>query len=562
MFVASIAEVVSIGAVVPFLGVLTNPQAVLDYPIVQQLVGYLDVRSSDQLLLVLTIAFVVASLGAGAMRLLLLWATTRLSFAMGADISFDIYRRTLSQTYRVHISRNSSEVINGIITKANSVIINVIVPLLFIISSLGLLLPILAVLIGIDPFVSLVFIFGFGLLYALIAFLNRKRLMMNSQHIASESTQVIKSIQEGLGGIRNILVDGTQEKFESEYRRADLKLRISQGDNIFIAQSPRFVMESLGMMLIGLLAYFMSVENGSLGSAVPLLGAMALGAQRSLPLLQRIYLGWSSVQGHLASLSDVLDLLDQPYSEGRNSQPTAAVPFEKNIMFENVSFRHAEDSDWIFENLQLEIRKGERLGLIGVTGSGKSTLIDILMGLLIADKGQIKVDGRVIDSSNVKAWQRHVAHVPQHIFLADSSIEENIAFGAPRDCIEHEKVRRAAEQAQLLDLIESWPEGFKTFVGERGVRLSGGQMQRIGIARALYKQADLIVLDEATSALDTETEAHVMRAIDSLSDSLTVVMIAHRLSTLKNCHRIIELCGKGIVREGSYREIVPAEVIS
>ena len=210
----------------------------------------------------------------------------------------------------------------------------------------------------------------------------------------------------------------------------------------------------------------------------------------------------------------------------------------------------------VLNNLNLTIQKGSRIGFIGVTGSGKSTLLDIIMGLLQPTEGTIEIDALPLTTSNNRAWQAHIAHVPQAIFLADSTIEDNIAFGVPKDKIDKTRVKQAARQAQVADIIESWPKKYQTYVGERGIRLSGGQRQRIGIARALYKQADVIIFDEATSALDNETEQAVMHAIESLGDNLTILIIAHRLTTLKKCTQIVEMGDGGIKRIGSYEDIV------
>jgi len=212
-----------------------------------------------------------------------------------------------------------------------------------------------------------------------------------------------------------------------------------------------------------------------------------------------------------------------------------------------ISFRYNQQSPWVLKNLDLTIAKGSRIGFIGATGCGKSTLLDIIMGLLQPTDGTVEIDDQLITAGNHRSWQAHIAHVPQVIFLADSSIEENIAFGVHKDRIDHDRVRQAARQAQLADIIESWPDKYLTVVGERGVQMSGGQCQRIGIARALYKRSDVIIFDESTSALDSDTEEAVMQAIEALSDDLTILIIAHRLTTLKNCTEIVELGNCGIL---------------
>ena len=275
-----------------------------------------------------------------------------------------------------------------------------------------------------------------------------------------------------------------------------------------------------------------------------------------MPVLQQAYSAWTQINGGQVSLKDTLELLDQPLPDYANQLTAQKLPFYNNISIKQLAFRFDPQTPYVLKQLNLNITKGSRIGFIGVTGSGKSTLLDIVMGLLQPTDGVMEIDGQSITASNNRAWQAHIAHVPQAIFLADSSIEENIAFGVPKDQIDIERVRKAAQQAQIAESIEGWPKQYKTFVGERGIRLSGGQRQRIGIARALYKQADVIIFDEATSALDNETEQAVMQSIESLSKDLTLLIIAHRLSTLKNCTQIVELGEGGIKRTGSYQDLV------
>lgn len=556
MILASFAEMLSIGTVLPFLGVLTNPSRVFLNPLAYPFIHSLGLTSAEQLLLPITIAFSVAALLAGSMRLLLLWVSTRLSFATGADLSNDIYQRTLYQSYATHVSRNSSEVISGISNKSNSVIYNIIFPTLTLISSFVMLMSVLAALLYVDPFIALLAFGGFGLIYLIIISFTRKRLLIDSQCMARESTNVVKSLQEGLGGIRDVLIDGTQAIYCKIYRNADSQLRNAQGRSQFINSSPRYAMEALGMILIATLAYSLANQPDGLSKAIPILGALAFGAQRLLPVLQQFYGAWSSFQSGRISLQDVLELLDQPLPEFVDQNYIKPIPFRQHIALNKLSFRYSEKSQWVIQNLDLTITKGSRIGFIGTTGSGKSTLIDIIMGLLHPIEGWLEVDGKPITLENYRSWQAHIAHVPQAIFLADTTIAENIAFGVPREKIDHQRLRYAAEQAKIAEVIEAWPMQYQTFVGERGIRLSGGQRQRIGIARALYKQADVIIFDEATSALDNETEQAVMQSIEGLGGNLTVLIIAHRLTTLKNCTQILELCDGVIKRTGTYKEIV------
>lgn len=555
MLGASLAEIASIGAVIPFLGVLTGPERLFNHPLVQALIKYPGYTRPDQLLLPLTVAFSLVALGSGLMRLALLWFQTRLGHAIGADISINIYRRTLYQPYTTHLSRNSSEVIAGISGKTNAVVYAVVLPSLLFASSMLIILAIMAALLAIEPVVALSAFGGFAAIYLVVILLTRKRVAIDSQRISHEEVQVIKALQEGLGGIRDVLLDGTQDAYCRIYRAADQPLRRAQANIQIIGASPRYGIEALGMMLIAMLAYSLTRRTDDIMTAVPILGGLALGAQRLLPALQQAYSAWASIRGGSAPLHDALDLLDQPLPAYLDTQEVP-LPFERAIQLKGISFGYSEHGPLILKDLDLTIPKGSRVGLIGTTGSGKSTLLDIFMGLLQPSSGEMLVDDRSITVDNYRAWQKHITHVPQAIFLADTTIAENIAFGIPRNEIDLDRVCDAARRAQIAGTIEGWTHAYDTYIGERGVRLSGGQRQRIGIARALYKQADVIVFDEATSALDNETEKAVMEAIDNLSGEITVLIVAHRLSTLRNCSMVVELVDGKVSQIGSYQEIV------
>jgi len=473
MITASILEVVSLGAVLPFLSVLTAPEQVFQHEYAQPLISALTLREPIQLILPITILFIIAVLVAGIVRLLLLYVMTRLSYAIGADLSINIYRRTLYQPYATHVARNSSEVINSIITKTNIVISGILTPLLTLVSSIFILIGIVAVLFAIDIGVALSASIGFGLLYWLVIRYTKNHLKNNSQIIADQSTQMLRSLQEGLGGVRDVLIDGTQEFYCQLYRNADLPLRRASGSNLFIGGSPRYIIEAIGMTLIAGLAYMLTQKQGGMAAAIPVLGALALGAQKLLPVLQQAYGSYSAIKGSKSSFEDVLCLLDQPLPEYENQPTPKVIQFDKEIKLTNLSFRYTQESPWILKNINLSLKKGSHIGFIGSTGSGKSTLLDIIMGLLPATEGDLFIDQQSIDNKSRRSWQMNIAHVPQNIYLSDNSIEENIAFGVSKDKIDHQRVRKAAQQAQIAQLIEQWQEGYQTFVGERGVRLSG-----------------------------------------------------------------------------------------
>ena len=540
MLASALSEMVSLGAVLPFIGVLTAPEKVFNHHPVQELALRFGITDPGQIVLPITIAFAAAALMAGAIRLLMLWLSQRLAFAMGTDLSIEIYRRTLYQPYKVHVARNSSEVISGIISKTGMVI-EVIQSVLTTVSSSAIAFCLITILLLVDPFTMSTATLCIGLSYGAISWACRKKIKSNSEIISNESTQIVKALQEGLGGIRDVLLTGSQEVYCETYRKADQPLRRANGSNRFMANGPRFAMEAIGMVLIAGLGYGMSLQPGGVSSGLPVLAALALGAQRLLPVVQLLYNNWVSIASHKSSLKDCLELLEQPTVPAALNAAIEPLEFRKSIEFVDVSFKYRQEGPWIIKGLNLRIAKGSRVGFVGPTGCGKSTLLDILMGLLSPTNGTLLVDEIKIDDNSCSSWQRCIAHVPQSIYLADTTIAENIAFGIPKEQIDMERVRAAAAQAKIADFIERGPNGYNALIGERGIQLSGGQRQRIGIARALYREANVLIFDEATSSLDHITERLVMESIDVLDRELTIFVVAHRLSTMSVCDRIVRL---------------------
>jgi ABC-type multidrug transport system fused ATPase/permease subunit len=562
ILVASIAEVVSLGAVVPFLGVLTDPDRAFGLKPLQPLIQRLGLTESKQLLAPVCLVFAGAAIVSNAIRLVLTWVQTQLGYGLGADFSIRIYQSALYQPYSVHITRNSSAIIAAISSKTHLVVYQILLPILTLISSVFILLSILFGILWLDPFLAIVSFGSFGVIYGVILACTRKQLARNSALISKESSEVLKSLNEGLGGIRDILIDGTQEVYSQIYRDADSRQRRAMASNYILGAAPRYFVEGLGICILVSLAFYLVTRQAEMTSATPLLGALAVTAQRMLPTLQLSYSSLVQMNGGQVILKDIAALLDEPLPTFAGRATPSPIPFNKSITLQAISFRYSVDLPWVLKDIQLEIPKGSRVGLIGTTGSGKSTLIDVCMSLIEPEKGALLVDDMTITSENYRSWQVHLAHVPQMIFLADTSVAENIAFGVPIQDIDMERVRESARKACLAEMIESLPLKYATIVGERGVRLSGGQRQRIGIARAMYKQADVIIFDEATSALDDGTEKDVMQAIESLGDHLTIFMVAHRVTTLEKCTLIVEIVDGAINRTGSYQQIIQHQTIS
>ena len=556
MLVSGVAELVSLGAVLPFLAVLSNPQQLWQQPIIQSLALRMGLSQSKELVLPATVFFAATAVLAALIRLLNLWLNGRLAASAGSDLSCESYRRTLYQPYGVHLQRNSAAVISVTTNQINRTV-SALTAVLQLITALVVALGLLIGLLVIDWQLALVAVMLFGSVYIFLGSISRTQLRQNSERIAASAQLQLKALQEGLGAIRDVLLDGTQSVYFDVYKAVDRPQRQLQARNQFLSLFPRYAVEALGLVTIALLGGLIVSQKGSGNSVIPLLGAFALGAQRLLPALQQIYGNWSALKAYNADLQGVLAMLNQPLPPQRLVDMPSVL--RGSISFEGVSFRYGPELPDVLVGLDLKIHRGERIGLIGSTGSGKSTTVDLLMGLLEPTRGRLLVNDEDLHDPNhpdrLLAWRAAIAHVPQNIYLADSSIAENIAFGIPKQSIDMERVMRAAEQAQIHSFVESFPEGYSAFVGERGIRLSGGQRQRIGIARALYKQASVIILDEATSALDTITEEAVMGALEGLSRNLTLVMIAHRLSTVQRCDRVIRL-GRGKVLADGQPSIV------
>lgn len=557
MIIAVLAEMISIGSVIPFLTALTSPEVFSESSWLQPIISFLAVKSADDLLFLLTTGFIIAATFSAIIRIVLLWANTRLAMSMGVQLRSDLYTKLLYQSYEYHLAHNSSEQISMATQQVSAAIHAGVMHVLMLMSSVVLSVAIIITILVIHPMAAAMTFLVLGGGYTIIGSLVRKHIYKNSLVVAECQPKTVKTMQEGIGGIRDLIMDNSQEVFSRAYSKIVFQLQHAAMVNGFLSNLPKPMLELLAITMIALLAYSLqtqSVSNAT--SALPLLGALALGAQRLLPTLQQVYLSWSTIKGTQGIIEDIVKQLSI-LSINHNYETDVKLNFERSIKLKNVSFNYDGGSKEILKGIDLTIIKGSRIGLIGETGSGKSTLIDIVMALLAPKKGELIVDDQKINNKNIRAWQQNIAHVPQSIYLSDTSIAENIAFGVPEKEINYSRVKDAAERAQLRKYITQLPEGYQTIIGERGVRLSGGQRQRIGIARALYKQAEVIVFDEATSALDAKTEKGVSEAIDSLSKNLTIIIIAHRITTLERCDIIYRL-DNGVISHTykSHKELV------
>tara|TARA_B100000242_G_scaffold145628_1_gene103809 strand:- start:1755 stop:3077 length:1323 start_codon:yes stop_codon:yes gene_type:complete len=428
---------------------------------------------------------------------------------------------------------------------------------LFVILSASVLaFLILVSLLILNPQLTLIIFLSIFIIYLLIVKNIQSKLLKNSKIISQSNTNLIKMLQESFGGIREILINNNQNYFIKLFVKEDYFMRERLETSKFYKKSPKYFIEALGIILLIIASIFIVIVQKN-ENIIPLLGFIAFSFQKLLTSSQNIYGGWSSICSLNSSVLAVLETLSLKPRKDLKVE-TKPLKINKKIVLDKVVFKHENQNSAILNGIDLIINKGEMIGIIGKTGSGKSTLLDIINGLLRPISGDLIIDNKKIygekDDNNLKMWQKNIAHVPQNIFLSNDSILNNIAFGIEPNLIKKSRVIEAANNACFSNDIEKMPLKYKTFVGERGGNLSGGQLQRLGIARALYQKKDLLILDEITSSLDINTENQIIDLLDGLSSDLTIIIIAHRLNTLKNCDKVFEL-SEGKLTQIRYKKI-------
>ncbi len=556
--VTAIFETASVASILPFMAIVMNPGVVSDYPLLMRSLAALGVQSQQSEIIaagVLTI--VILALG-NAVTALNLWTQTRYLAATRRELASELFTGYMQLPYSFHIQRDTASLTQVLTGDVDSALTGFLASLLLIVSRglTGLIL--VTLIVAVDPMVAMGSVLVLGGGYAIVYRLIRAKQSQLGTKMVAISEQLGRNGLEGLAGVKELRVLGREATSSNNYRGALSELSLIQASNSLATALPRYVIEVFayaGIVAITLVL----VLKGEATAAMPSLALYALAGNRLAPTFQQLFAAAVTIKYHTLAVTALEhDLKEVRGNPGQHADVVDGSPlqFRNEIRLSSLGFTYPTANRPALSDVSLVIPQNQSLGLVGRTGSGKTTLADILLGLYPPASGSISIDGVEMTLENERAWRKRVGYVPQHVFLTNSSVAQNIALGVPNDQIDLLAVKRAAQMAQAEEFIEQLPESYDTVVGERGVKLSGGQRQRLGIARALYHNPDVLVFDEATSALDGMTEDAVMEAVQSLSIERTMILIAHRLRTVQACDRIVMLEAGRVVADGSYDDLM------
>lgn len=555
---SAFSEAVNIQALLPFLRVLSNPEQNTAYLI--KVLPQLQSVSNSLILATLGLIFILSVVLSSFLRIVTIYTQLRLTASITSDLAEYVFTKILYMPYSWHISQNTSFIL-GVITKDIDQVSNSVNYLISLVVNATIVIFLGLTLLSLSPMLVLIISSAIVGFYILVFRYTKHSLQGDGQRLSIKYQSALQIAQEALGGIRDVIINKSQPFFVNLFNERNYSYRSAVSAINIKAQVPRYLIEGFSMIIIVSLSIYLALIGNGIEDQLPLLGAVSLGAYRLLQPFQLCFNSISLLQANMASVGILTPFLNmntelpsKPLIIGKTGTDTLS-PFSCQseiiplIEFKDTCFRYDSNGKEILSNISLKIFSGDRVGIVGVTGSGKSTFGDLLLGLLKPSSGSIFVLGRDMHSTPdlLSEWHNRIAHVPQNIFLSDASFSDNIAFGVPISDIDSNRVINSAIQAQVDGIIRSSVQGYQTLVGERGQRLSGGQRQRIGIARALYAASDILLFDEATSSLDTSTESFVMDSIYSLSRSITIITIAHRLSTIKHCDKIVLLSSGRLV---------------
>lgn len=557
MLIGAGFEALGVGLVMPFIALVAEPERAYEMPLISGLLERAQITSEKGIVICAGLGLLGVFIVKNAYLALMYFAKFRFVFSNQVHLSRRLFAAYLHSPYAFHLHRNSAQLLRNINEEVRLTFSHIFIPLLVLAVELFVVAVIGALLLIVEPLVAPLAILSFGLLSLGFYRGVQKKTVRYGKEQQYQAGQMIQWVQQGLGGIKEARVIGCEDYFLEHYDRSSKRYARALSFHRFVQELPRNVVETFGLGGMILVVILLVARGKDLTHILPVLGLFAVAAMRLLPSLTRIIAALTATRHFRPSIDviskDLEALRAREAAGGEGHEPGEAVPiqFERELYLKNIHFTYPEAPRQTLQGLELCIHPGEAIGIVGASGAGKTTAVDILLGLLEPDQGQVLVDGRPI-TENLRSWQDQLGYIAQPTYLMDDTIRRNIAYGQIDAQIDDERIWQALKDAQLLDLICSFPDGLDTTIGEGGVRLSGGQRQRLGIARALYRQPALLVLDEATSALDNATEQEITQAMESLAGQITLVIIAHRLSTVQNCDRLFFLSQGRVVDVGTF----------
>ncbi|MCG5497536.1 ABC transporter ATP-binding protein [Ectothiorhodospira variabilis] len=558
MIVTAIVQTIGIASIMPFLNVLSNPGAIEETPWISAVYETLQFASPQSFLYTLgIIAFIIFVTGT-ALQAITFWAIVRFTHMQQYELSRRLMKDYLRRPYSFFLSRNSSDLAKTVLHETGQAISGALLPAMRLLSQIMLAGFVLAFIIAINPWISILAASIIGVIYLTIYLTARKWLNKIGRDRVDANKERYTATAEAFTGAKEIRLLGREDNYLERYRQPAKRLAKHEANSSLLNDTPQYAIEAFTFGGVLILVTLLITVEGGIENAIPIIGVYALAARQLIPAFHKIFSTFTAMRFNLPAVDNVLEDLesDTPKTLPLSNTNESRLRPKHTIRLTDISFRYPDSKGFALDQLSLSIKANTTIGIIGHSGSGKSTLADIMLGLLTPGNGSVFIDDTKLTDAASRQWQKSIGYVPQTIFLADQSIKENIALGIPENEIDMASVIHASKLAELHDFVTSeLPSGYNTIIGERGVRLSGGQRQRIGIARALYNNPDVLFFDEATSALDNATEKLVMRSIKKLSGTKTIILIAHRLSTVRSCDEIIVIDKGKILTKGTWDEI-------
>ncbi|NMG01816.1 ABC transporter ATP-binding protein [Azoarcus taiwanensis] len=558
MIVTAFVQTAGVASIMPFLAVLSDPGMIEAKPWLSHAYNSLGFSSSTAFLQFLGIAAFIVFVTGTALQAFTQWAVTRYSSLQQYHLSYRLMDEYLRRPYEFYLLRNSGDLSKTVLQETGQAVATALLPAMRLLSYTLLAVSVVTLLIVVEPWLALGVATGLGAAYGTIYLLSKQWLSRIGKDRVAANRERFTTASEAFAGAKEIRLLGRERNYLERFGNPSRRFAMHQANVTLLSNLPQYAIEgaAFGGVLL-LVLYLMS--DGGIATALPLIGLYGLAGKQLIPAFQKIFSTIAVLRFNMPAVDAVLEDLDTtatPSPAQFEPDPTPLNP-QCAIVLQDVTYRYPETDKAALEDLNINIPVNTTIGLVGSSGAGKSTLVDLILGLLKPESGEVRIDDTVLGPANIRNWQATLGYVPQSIFLADQSIAANIALGLPADRIDRQAVERAARLANLHDFVtQELPEGYDTIIGERGVRLSGGQRQRIGIARALYRDPSVLIFDEATSALDNTTERAVMEAIHNLSGSKTIILVAHRLTTVQSCDRILVLHEGKIVEQGNWESLI------